>query len=165
MKKLYTLITATAIICLFANAQGIAENLGGAAPALNVSEFIKGDVADVTDGGIYVVEFWATWCPPCRASIPHLTELQKKFKDKGVTFIGISQEDSAEVKPFVESMGDAMQYTVAVDNNGATTESYLAPFDIQGIPHAFIVKAGKLVWHGHPMDSLEETLDSIIVQE
>ncbi|MDV7394027.1 TlpA disulfide reductase family protein, partial [Arthrospira platensis SPKY1] len=112
---MYTLITATAIICLFANAQGIAENLGGAAPALNVSEFIKGDVADVTDGGIYVVEFWATWCPPCRASIPHLTELQKKFKDKGVTFIGISQEDSAEVKPFVESMGDAMQYTVAVD--------------------------------------------------
>ncbi|MCP5461953.1 MAG: TlpA family protein disulfide reductase [bacterium] len=163
MKTFCTLVAA--IICLFANAQVIAENLGGAAPALNVSEFIKGDAVDVTDGGIYVVEFWATWCPPCRASIPHLTELQKKFKDKGVTFIGISQEDLAAVKPFVESMGDAMQYTVAVDNNGATTESYLAPFGIQGIPHAFIVKEGKLVWHGHPMDSLEEMLDAIALQE
>src|SRR5437773_620495 len=85
--------------------------LGMSAPALNVAEWVKGQAVNLNAGKgriIYVVEFWATWCPPCRASIPHLTELQKKFKDKGVTFIGISDETVSVVKPFVNKMGVKM---------------------------------------------------------
>ena len=66
-------------------------------------------------GKNYVVEFWATWCGPCKASIPHLTELQKK--NPSVTFIGVSvwEPDQDKVKPFVEEMGDKMAYRVAID--------------------------------------------------
>jgi thiol-disulfide isomerase/thioredoxin len=71
----------------------------------------------------YVVEFWATWCGPCRVSIPHLTELQKKFKTQGVTFIGVSDETEDKVKPFVDKMGDKMDYTVAVDDERRADDS------------------------------------------
>src|SRR5947207_6844570 len=86
-------------------------SVGDPAPKLEVKEFVKGDpVKSLEKGKVYVVEFWATWCGPCRATIPHLTELQKKHKD--VTFIGVSvferERDAAKVKPFVAEMGEKM---------------------------------------------------------
>jgi thiol-disulfide isomerase/thioredoxin len=110
---------------------------------------------------VVVVEFWATWCGPCRTSIPHLTELQKKFKD--VVFIDVSDEDADTVKPFVKRMGDKMDYTVAVDKEGKTSAGYMQAYGINGIPHAFIVdKESRVVWLGHPMDRLEETLAEVV---
>ena len=44
-------------------------------------------------GHIVVLDFWATWCPPCRASIPELVRVQKKFRDKGVVFLALSEDD------------------------------------------------------------------------
>jgi thiol-disulfide isomerase/thioredoxin len=142
-----------------------AAELGDPAKPLDIKEWVKGSPVDLAAGKgktVYVVEFWATWCPPCRASIPHLTELQKKFKDKGVVFIGVSDEKSDVVKKFVEKMGDKMDYTVAIDG-GKTAEGYMEAYGINGIPHAFIVdKAGKIAWHGHPMENLEDTLQDVI---
>ena len=66
--------------------------LGDPAPKLEVKEFVKGDVVKGFDKGkIYVVEFWATWCGPCRVSIPHLTEMQKQHPD--IKFLGVSVFD------------------------------------------------------------------------
>src|SRR5262245_9646167 len=79
--------------------------VGDKPPALEVSAWVKGDaVKSFESGKVYVVEFWATWCPPCRKSIPHLTELQAKYKEKGVTIVGVSvwERDVAAVRPFVE---------------------------------------------------------------
>jgi len=161
MKKLIPLI-AFAVSCattLFA------ADLGDAAKPLDIQEWVKGSEVKLADGQgtkIYVVEFWATWCPPCRTSIPHLTEMQKKFKDKGVVFIGVTNEKSDVVKKFVEKMGDKMDYTVAIDA-GKTSEGYMQAYGINGIPHAFIVdKAGKVAWEGHPMDGLDKVLDEIV---
>src|SRR5690242_16512330 len=65
-------------------------NLGDAAPTLTVSTWIKGDKFDKFEPGkTYVIEFWATWCGPCRVSIPHLTELAHKYKDQGVRVLGV----------------------------------------------------------------------------
>ena len=115
---------------------------------------------------IAVVEFWATWCPPCRTSIPHLTELQKKFKDKGVVFIGISNEEPGVVAPFVQKQGDQMDYVVAIDRGRATSDGYMKAFGQNGIPHAFIVdKDGKFAWHGHPMAGLDEALEKLTAQD
>ena len=145
-------------------------NVGDSAPKLAVKSFVKGEsISEFEPGKNYVVEFWATWCGPCRTSIPHLTDLQKKNSD--VTFIGVSvwEQDQAKVKPFVEEMGDKMAYRVAVDavgdnekgSDGAMAKTWMTAAGQNGIPTAFIVnKEGKIAWIGHPM-SMDEPLAKI----
>ncbi len=147
-------------------AGALAGEIGDKAPNLVIKQWVKGSPVDLskTDGKhIYVVEFWATWCPPCRASIPHLTAMQKKYRDKNVIFIGVSTEDVNIVRKFVEKMGDKMDYTVAVDDGRKTSKGYMEAFGIRGIPHAFIVdQTGHIIWHDHPMSDLEEVIDKLI---
>jgi len=100
-----------------------------------------------------VLEFWATWCPPCRQSIPHLTKLQQKYKDKGLIVVGVSNEDESKLLPFVQQMGNDMDYRVACDKGYAITKDYHTNFKIEGIPHAFIIDAtGRIAYSGHPME-------------
>jgi len=69
------------------------EKMNPVSPAPDFSlQDLSGQHVRLADlkGKVVLVEFWATWCPPCRTSIPHLTEVQKKFKDKGVVVLGIS---------------------------------------------------------------------------
>lgn len=143
-----------------------AADIGDPAAPLKIAEWVKGSpisLADAKGKKILVVEFWATWCGPCRTSIPHLTEIQKTFKDKGVVVIGVSDEESRVVKPFVEKMGDKMEYVVAVDDDGATSEGYMKAYGQNGIPHAFIVdQESRIVWHGHPMDGLDKALEQVV---
>jgi thiol-disulfide isomerase/thioredoxin len=153
------------ILASFIILPAFGARLGDAAPPVNLQEWIKGQPVDVNDGkNIYVVEFWATWCGPCKVSIPKLTEGQKAFKDKGVVFIGVSAEDCAVVKPFVDRMGDQMGYTVGCDNdNKKTYTSYMDGYSQNGIPHAFIVQKGKVIWHGNPLgEPVDKALDEIL---
>ena len=160
--KLFAALALPAILATTAHAVG---SLGQDAPALKIAAWTKGkpvDLGAAKGKQIVVVEFWATWCGPCRQSIPHLTELQKKFKDQ-VVFVGVSDEPATTVKPFVEKMGDKMDYVVAVDTKRQTSVDYMEAFGVNGIPHAFIVdKGGKIVWHGHPMAEMEDVLEEVI---
>jgi len=105
-------------------------------------------------GKIVVVEFWATWCPPCRASIPHLIKMHNQFKDKGVVIIGLSAEDGSKVKSFANEMG--MNYPVGMGS--VSSKEYM----VNGIPHAVVIgKDGKVVWEGHPMDGLDKKLEAL----
>jgi len=124
-----------------------------------VAHWVKGEPVDVSSG-VHVVEFWATWCPPCLTSIPHLTALQEKYADRGVNIIGVSDEELATVESFVEKMGDKMAYTVAID--GGISKDYIEKYNIGGIPHAFVVKDGEIVWHGHPMAKLEAAIEDAL---
>ena len=144
----------------------VALKSGQKAAPLDGLTYIKGDAVTFEEGKIYVVEFWATWCPPCRTSIPHLTEVQKQFKDKGVTVIGISNEKEIEsVKAFVAEQGKKMDYTVAVDSEGKAGDGYMKAFKQNGIPTAFIVDGkGTIAWIGHPMDGLEEALKEVVAE-
>ena len=138
--------------------------VGDAAPALTPAKWIKGEpVAKLETGKMYVVEFWATWCGPCKQSIPHLTELAAKFKD--VTFIGqdVREPDLAAVEPFVKEMGEKMEYHVALDDaeHGRMDQAWMAAAAQEGIPTAFLVdKDTKIAWIGHPME-LEPILKDV----
>jgi thiol-disulfide isomerase/thioredoxin len=157
-------MTATAQDAAPATAPTTAPTLavGGAAPAF-VGKFIKGDaITDYEPGKVYVIEFWATWCLPCRAAIPHINGLHNEYKDKGVIFIGQSVwENEPEAAPaFVKQMGDQMSYRIALDHTdgeptqsrGAMQRTWLRAAGISGIPSTWIVKDGKVLWIGHPKD-------------
>ena len=135
--------------------------IGDYAPQLDL-DYIKGGPVDIRAGRgnkVFIVEVWATWCGPCRYSIPHLTMLQEKYRDDGLVIISISTEEREVVDPFVAKMGDEMDYTVAVDRYGSFYSAYLEPFRVEGIPYAFIVnKTGRIIWVGHPMDPIVELL-------
>jgi thiol-disulfide isomerase/thioredoxin len=144
--------------------------IGDAAPKLEVKSFVKGEpFKEFAAGKTYVVEFWATWCPPCKTSIPHITQLQKKHA--AVTFIGVSvsEQDQGLVKPFVDEMGDKMAYRVAIDAipegksaaDGAMSKGWMQASGQKGIPCAFIIAGdGKIYWMGHPM-TMDEPLEKI----
>jgi thiol-disulfide isomerase/thioredoxin len=131
---------------------------GKPAPALSVERWIKGTpVAGLETGKVYVVEFWATWCGPCIASMPHLSALQREYGDK-VTFVGTNiwedYDDAtlAKVEGFVERQGDRMAYRVAYDGPAkAMDAAWMQAAGRKGIPSAFIVDPrGTIAWIGHP---------------
>ena len=62
------------------------------------------------DGNVLMINFWATWCPPCRREMPAFIELQEKYKDKGFTIIGIALDDKQAVIDFTDTMG--MNYPI-----------------------------------------------------
>ncbi len=160
----FPLLVALALL-LAASHRSSAAQIGDPAAPLQIAEWIKGEAVSleaVKGKKIVVVEFWATWCGPCKDSIPHLTGLAKKFAGRGVVFVGVSDEDSAKVRPFVDQMGAKMDYAVAVDNNRQTSDGYMKAYGQNGIPCAFIVdRAGRVAWVGHPQGDLEKELEKL----
>ncbi len=138
-------------------------NVGDPAPAIKVGRWVKGEpISKIDPDRNYVFEFWATWCGPCRQSIPHLTELAKKYKDK-ITFAGVSVWERGDVPKFVKDMGSKMDYNVATDSSDKfMATNWMEAAGESGIPAAFVVSKGKIVWIGHPMGGLEDVLEKLI---
>jgi thiol-disulfide isomerase/thioredoxin len=164
--RLSNLIVAALALALSAVALGKPEKLaiGDQAPGLNIDVWVKGSEVQLQAGKVYVIEFWATWCVPCKKSIPHLTELQKKYGRDKLVIVGISDEPAATVEPFVQQQGDNMDYVVATDRRNGTNRAWMKAAGMQGIPTAFIVdRSGKIAFIGNPLDeSFDLTLASVM---
>lgn len=132
--------------------------IGAAAPAVVASKWIKGEpVTSFEAGKVYVVEFWATWCGPCIAAMPHLRDVQEKHRADGLQVVSVTSADPAntleKVERFVTRKGDGMNYPVAFDQGKITSDAYLKGTARSGIPATFIVdRQGKLAWVGIPKD-------------
>eukprot|EP00033_Pygsuia_biforma_P000492 GCRY01000581.1.p1 GENE.GCRY01000581.1~~GCRY01000581.1.p1 ORF type:complete len:204 (+),score=8.96 GCRY01000581.1:145-756(+) len=127
-------------------------SLGMLLPKISGLSVVKGGSLDLfSKSKVLVLEFWATWCGPCRQTIPHLTQLQKKYEPK-VQFVGISNEPQMKVERFIKQMGNQMDYTVALDTEEEANGKLMGAFGAQGIPHAFIVDTDcKIQYSGHPL--------------
>ncbi|MFM7182295.1 MAG: TlpA disulfide reductase family protein, partial [Verrucomicrobiales bacterium] len=134
--------------------------IGVDAPALKLEKWLKGEaVTAFAKDKVYLVECWATWCGPCVAQIPHLNDLHHKFKDQGLIVIGVNVMGDPEEKAaaFVARKGDKMSYRVAYDGKSGDVEKHwLKAAGVRGIPHSFLVREGKVIWHGHPGELTEE---------
>ncbi|WP_158513006.1 TlpA family protein disulfide reductase [Flavisolibacter tropicus] len=142
-------------------------NIGDPAPPLRVRKWFKGlPVQQFEKGKIYVVEFWATWCRPCLASMPHLSTLAREYKDH-VTFIAIDVMENKtttleNIKAVVERMGSRMDFPVATEDSNLMATGWIEASAHEGIPATFVVNAeGKLAWFGHPKD-LPAVLPNIV---
>ena len=137
-----------------------ALEIGDKAPAIEVKEWVSNKPVTLASakGKVLVVEFWATWCGPCKVTIPHVNKLHARHQDKDVVFVGISNEDVAKVKAFLKTT--PMNYHVGV---AASREAYKAYMEgVRGIPHAFVVdKQGTVAWAGHPMMGMDAAIKQI----
>jgi len=145
--------------------------IGDQAPAIDIAHWVKGEkVGAFEDDKVYVVEFWATWCGPCRASMPHISEMQAKYRDYDVTFIGVSDEPLQQVVKFLfesdtrdnKVNNDRIGYTLTTDPDMSVKKDYFHAAGQRRIPCAFIVgKDQRIEWIGHPM-KIDQPLDAVV---
>ena len=146
--------------------------IGDPAPILHPMTWIKGEhITHYDRGRIYVVEFWATWCPPCLDAIPQLTALQSKYRDK-LTVVGVNvlesamgQGDENSVRAFVSKGRPAMGYTVAMDDpmKQPVFTGWMISAGLCCLPTAFIVdRKGAIVWMGSTATSTSYSFDEAL---
>ena len=166
--------------------QSVAEpaptlGIGSTAPQLDISNwFSRGPenkypiVNKFESGKVYIVEFWATWCPPCIASMPHLSALQDKYPNS-LQIISISGEQPEAVENFLlrkvrsdPSMTYAQltkNYCLTADPDQSSEASYMQASGAEGIPTAFLIgKTGKIEWMGHPLE-VDEPLELVLANK
>jgi len=103
---------------------------------------LDGDKVRLNDstGKIRIVDFWATWCPPCRAEIPHFNALTSKYPDLVILGIALDREGPSVLKPFAKEYN--IQYPLLIGNS----ETVQAFGDIQSIPTTFVIdQAGYII--------------------
>lgn len=116
---------------------------------------------------VYIFEFWATWCGPCLAAMPHMEHLHQVLKENpNLQIIGVNVMDRKSpenLKEFLKNRPTPLTYTMAVDVDGKRTKAkWLDPLEVNGIPHVFAIKNGKLIWRGHPLKLSEEMLTAML---
>lgn len=128
-------------------------SVGRPAPAVaaeqwfNLPEGVEELRPEHLKGQIVAVEFWATWCGPCIRGIPHLSEMQEKYRDQGVIVIGLSYEPAATVKNAIKA--HRIPYII-----GAGAEQARDLYGIRAYPTMFLIDPdGKVAWKGHPMEA------------
>ncbi len=107
-------------------------------------------------GKVVLVNFWATWCPPCRKEMPDLESLYSRFKDQGLVILAISDEDAGKVKPFVTER--RVSYPILLDPGRKVNTL----FAIEGIPKTFVYdREGKLVAQAIDMRTQNQFLEML----
>lgn len=151
MKWLILALAAVLTLYAFRSGRNVLSP-GAQAPEIVAEQWLNADgavrLADLK-GKVVVIEFWATWCPPCKKSIPHLAKLHAAHAKDGLVILGISNEEVATVEAFVDKKMK-MPYYVGIDDDMQTNDAWLE--GVSGIPHAFLVdKSGTVVWAGNPL--------------
>jgi thiol-disulfide isomerase/thioredoxin len=122
--------------------------LGEAPPEVVAKDWLNTDKTPTLaglKGKVVVVEFWATWCGPCVAGIPHLNKLHEEYGPKGLVILSLTDQSKTGIENFMKDK--PMKYVLG------TGSELASEYGVEGIPHAFIVgKGGKLAWHGNPND-------------
>src|SRR4051812_18415024 len=105
-----TVLVISGCVSLHLFSRSVKNNVGQTVPKLELT-FVDGKPAPV--GKPLILEFWATWCEPCRESLPHMNELCKTYKDQGLEIIGITKEDEGTIKTFTKDV--PVEFRVALD--------------------------------------------------
>ena len=171
MRRVWLVGLALALGALSAHGQDSEfgwRKLGETAPGLNI-DVLYGEPVKLADGvgkHVYIIEFWATWCGPCKFSMPHLSAIQEKYRDQGLVVIGISDESEEQVRPYIDGFDGPIRHTIAVDRVRTTVSRYMSGYGQEGIPVAFVIDAnGRVVWIGNPASPFMEKLVVTLLED
>ena len=109
--------------------------IGALAPEIALP-MLSGETRTLTDlrGQVVILNFWATWCGPCRAEMPALAEIQTQYASRGVIVIGVNQrEDAASVRRYLDSIG--VDFQIALDPMGESNRQYR----VLGLPSTYLI--------------------------
>jgi peroxiredoxin len=107
-------------------------------------------------GKVVLVNFWATWCPPCRKEMPDLETLYGRFRSQGLVVLGISDEEAAKVEPFIRER--KISFPVLLDPGRKANEMFV----VEGIPKTFVYdREGKLVAQSIDMRTRKQFLEML----
>lgn len=141
-------------------ASGTDPAIGSVAPEFSLKSVPEGKTVTLSSlrGKAVVVNFWATWCGPCKIEMPWLVDLQKKYGDQGLQIVGITKEDydEAAIARYTKKMG--VNYTILVGNQ-QVQDLYGG---VGGLPTSFFVnRSGKVVHEIIGLDSESKFEDAI----
>ena len=139
-----------------------APMLGRPAPGLELAGWLNGEIGPAAmDGSIVVVDFWATWCGPCRASVPHNNELAEKFSGRGVLLIGACGSGRGEERMEEVARSTGLAYPTARVAKGST-----AAWNVQWWPtYAIIDRNGTLRAIGLRPEYVEKVLEALLAEQ
>ena len=127
---------------------------GKPAPAFAVQEWLTEEPS--RKDKVVLIDFWATWCGPCRKAIPELSELQKEFA-ADLAVIGIGDEAPDTVRAFLAD--HPAGYAQAID----TTKAMKGAVGVEGIPHVLVISSDGIVrWQGFPLDEADRLTADIV---
>ncbi|MET4117927.1 thiol-disulfide isomerase/thioredoxin [Bradyrhizobium sp. JR1.5] len=142
------------------------------APSLKVENWLRGEpLTNFQPGKLYIVEFWATWCGPCVAAMPHLIKLQAKYKDEGLEVVGVAAREIAPTPDEARTKLDAwltekvpnLNYRIGFDSTGEMNKLWMDASSSVGIPTSFVVdRDGHIAAIGHPAIDIDAALPKII---
>ena len=146
------------------NREAIDALQGKPAPALSVTNWLNSKPLTAADlkGKIVVLDFWATWCGPCLAAVPHTNELQKKYADQGVIFVAVcSPRGGEKMEQTVKDRG--IKYATALDTGSGDT---FAAFKANSYPDYYIIdRKGTLRWGDLKNADVEEAIKLLIAEK
>ncbi|MET4387531.1 thiol-disulfide isomerase/thioredoxin [Bradyrhizobium sp. F1.4.3] len=132
------------------------------APSLKVENWLRGEpLTNFEPGKVYIVEFWASWCDPCVKAMPHLIELQAKYKDEGLEVVGVAAYEKAPTADEARTKLDAwltetfsnLNYRIGFDSTGEMNKLWMDASSSPGVPRSFIVDRDRhIAFIGDPLD-------------
>ncbi|MER9946422.1 TlpA family protein disulfide reductase [Mesorhizobium sp. M0092] len=141
------------------------------APSIQVETWLRGEpLSSFEPGKVYIVEFWATSCGPCVDAMPHLMQLQEKYRDSGVEIIGVAASEDAPTADEARSNLDAwltekfsnLNFRMAFDSTGEMKKLWMEPSFSCWIPTSFVVdRDGHIAFIGGPTE-LDEVLPKVL---
>lgn len=152
IKRIFNYLSASVFITIIlATSQASAQTnptaitLGDKRPGFELRD-LNGDYRHISewDGKLIVLNFWATWCPPCLHEIPIFSSLHNELKSQGVQFLGIAADKPRDINRFIKENG--MSYPTLYDSQNATTLAKIYGNKYGGLPYTVIIgREGKIL--------------------